>query len=415
MDVENNIAKAKDLYFSGIKDAEAISKGINVNKSEILVLIEYNWSLVNSPILLEFSDFDNDICLLISERESLEWLNETSENLVQEYFKLRDKLESQKKKNIVLDQKVSILNLQQNHAAKHRKELYSKLKVRAHYVKKKVVQNNNLKTFPIEFNLKTDDNIELMADEIRQFIDKFNKSFDLKPNIDKSKINKKIKEMYIASLNNDKEKAYKLAKKIYHYPLSSVQEEGKAMYIICTACRSLEKYDESYEIGSRLKYKLHLLEYNQVILYYISMMTSCYNLYLQRKEEYLLGEAEEYLKLCEKYTTPETEESIKISSELIFRAKGGDSETKSNNSTGCFIATASYGTPLANEVIFLKDFRDTILSKYSFGRYFINIYYKTSPPIARTISKSELLKNITKVLLIKPLIRSITYFGGKHK
>ncbi len=70
---------------------------------------------------------------------------------------------------------------------------------------------------------------------------------------------------------------------------------------------------------------------------------------------------------------------------------------------GCFIATAAYGSSMAKEVYKLRSWRDESLSKIEFGRILINIYYKISPPIAKTIEKSDIMKKIVRVLL-KPLI-----------
>lgn len=76
-------------------------------------------------------------------------------------------------------------------------------------------------------------------------------------------------------------------------------------------------------------------------------------------------------------------------------------------SSGCFIATAVYGSPLANEVIILKTFRDNFLLKLTLGRFFVKFYYWISPTIAKTISKNNYLKNVTRRILIVPLIRTL--------
>jgi len=81
---------------------------------------------------------------------------------------------------------------------------------------------------------------------------------------------------------------------------------------------------------------------------------------------------------------------------------------------GCFIATAVYGTPYSNEVLVLKEFRDNWLLNYSLGRVFVRFYYKVSPPIANQIAKRQYLKEITKTILIIPLITLANYLKRKE-
>lgn len=70
---------------------------------------------------------------------------------------------------------------------------------------------------------------------------------------------------------------------------------------------------------------------------------------------------------------------------------------------GCFIATAAYGTPYAEEINVLRLWRDNFLKKRALGKKFVLFYYKISPPIANFIRKSEILKKLVRMLL-KPLI-----------
>ena len=70
---------------------------------------------------------------------------------------------------------------------------------------------------------------------------------------------------------------------------------------------------------------------------------------------------------------------------------------------GCFIATASFGTPVAYEINELRYWRDTKLSVSRFGRLFINTYYTLSPPIAKLIAKNAFMKKVIRSLL-RPLI-----------
>ena len=71
--------------------------------------------------------------------------------------------------------------------------------------------------------------------------------------------------------------------------------------------------------------------------------------------------------------------------------------------SGCFIATAAYGSLTEHHVQILRDFRDRFLLKEKAGRAFVNFYYKYSPPIADYISRHEFLRAVTRICLL-PLI-----------
>jgi len=73
------------------------------------------------------------------------------------------------------------------------------------------------------------------------------------------------------------------------------------------------------------------------------------------------------------------------------------------STSGCFIATASYGTPMAKEVRILCKFRDEFLLKNSVGRVFVKIYYRVSPSVADFIRNKPVLRKIVRIGL-KPLI-----------
>lgn len=84
-----------------------------------------------------------------------------------------------------------------------------------------------------------------------------------------------------------------------------------------------------------------------------------------------------------------------------------------NKRGSCFIATAAYGHPMANEITELCDYRDNTMIKNLFGRCFIKIYYKVSPPLAKIISKSPFLRRITRVIL-KPFINHAQRINAKR-
>ena len=71
---------------------------------------------------------------------------------------------------------------------------------------------------------------------------------------------------------------------------------------------------------------------------------------------------------------------------------------------GCFIATAAYGTPTAEQIDVLREFRDTVLLESTAGSLFVSLYYQLSPPVADFIAGSELLRTLVRELLIDPIV-----------
>lgn len=87
-------------------------------------------------------------------------------------------------------------------------------------------------------------------------------------------------------------------------------------------------------------------------------------------------------------------------------------ETSTDNNTatsafgrasGCFIATAAFGSYAHPYLHVLRDFRDDILMQNEAGRRFVDFYYRNSPPLADWIAQHDTARSITRVLLM-PLI-----------
>jgi len=77
---------------------------------------------------------------------------------------------------------------------------------------------------------------------------------------------------------------------------------------------------------------------------------------------------------------------------------------RSSGGGGCFIATAAYGSGMAEEVKVLKEVRDEYLLTNSLGKALVSFYYKQGPKLAGFISNRPLLKSIVRVGLY-PLVR----------
>jgi len=72
---------------------------------------------------------------------------------------------------------------------------------------------------------------------------------------------------------------------------------------------------------------------------------------------------------------------------------GGEEES-------CFIATAAFGSPMQTYVRILRKFRDRFLLANSFGKAFVQFYYKYSPPMADFIAGHTYLRAIVRVSLL---------------
>ncbi|MDP2921787.1 MAG: alpha/beta fold hydrolase [Candidatus Omnitrophota bacterium] len=87
---------------------------------------------------------------------------------------------------------------------------------------------------------------------------------------------------------------------------------------------------------------------------------------------------------------------------------GGTSGNSGGAGGSCFIATAVFGSPLAKEVIVLKEFRDRYLLTSFIGKRIVEFYYKSSPPIADFIRNKPFLKFPIR-LLIKSIALPLSF------
>lgn len=80
-------------------------------------------------------------------------------------------------------------------------------------------------------------------------------------------------------------------------------------------------------------------------------------------------------------------------------------------SSFCFIATAAYGTPAAEQIDVLREFRDVVLLESILGSQFVALYYQFSPPVADFIAGNELLRTLVREFLIDPMVWIIQAAG----
>lgn len=76
----------------------------------------------------------------------------------------------------------------------------------------------------------------------------------------------------------------------------------------------------------------------------------------------------------------------------------------------CFVATAAYGSLMANDVTLLRIARDRYLTTNVVGELAVEAYYTFGPALAQTIAPSELLRETARSALA-PLVRTIRALG----
>ncbi len=79
----------------------------------------------------------------------------------------------------------------------------------------------------------------------------------------------------------------------------------------------------------------------------------------------------------------------------------------------CFIATATFGSQMAPEVVTFREFRNKFLLTSSVGKQFVRYYYKYGPIAAKWVSESEILRGISLGVLwpLLILVKLILKFG----
>ena len=83
-----------------------------------------------------------------------------------------------------------------------------------------------------------------------------------------------------------------------------------------------------------------------------------------------------------------------------------------NPAGGCFIATAAYGTPAAEQIDVLREFRDIVLLESTAGSQLVALYYQLSPPVADFISGSSFLRTLVRELLVDPIVWVVEATGN---
>jgi hypothetical protein len=113
--------------------------------------------------------------------------------------------------------------------------------------------------------------------------------------------------------------------------------------------------------------------------------------------------------------TGDVDTIVDIEADVTTITMNGDYSITANfvaaPSGGCFIATAAYGTPTAEQIDVLREFRDVVLLESIPGSQFVALYYQFSPPVADFIAGNELLRTLVREFLIDPIVSVVEAAG----
>ncbi len=97
---------------------------------------------------------------------------------------------------------------------------------------------------------------------------------------------------------------------------------------------------------------------------------------------------------------------------LIGLAAGGSSG--GGGGGPCFIATAAYGTPMADQIDTLRVVRDTYLLDNAVGTALVDTYYRVSPAIADVVAQSPVLAAAVRFTLVPVLFMAKLALAMPH-
>ena len=145
-----------------------------------------------------------------------------------------------------------------------------------------------------------------------------------------------------------------------------------------------------------------------------------YDRYYQYKDKYsnsgpltkasiMANTIDKYAKRAIEYA-PEAEkkkykEEIQSELDYIKQIRDGAADSSSSEKSGCYIATAVYGSYSCPQVFALRRYRDDYLAKHFWGRIFIKVYYAVSPALAKHIDPNSYIGKSIRSFLDKKVER----------
>ena len=111
---------------------------------------------------------------------------------------------------------------------------------------------------------------------------------------------------------------------------------------------------------------------------------------------------------CSQQTTSPAKPSDSISPSMT--SSTSSHQTPSSSSSGCYIATAVYGSYDCPEVWTLRRYRDNVLNNTWYGRCFIRTYYAISPTLVKWFGDTEWFRRLFRAPLNR-WVKKLNKFG----
>jgi hypothetical protein len=83
-------------------------------------------------------------------------------------------------------------------------------------------------------------------------------------------------------------------------------------------------------------------------------------------------------------------------------------DRQSGTVDACFVATAAYGSAMANDIEPLRRFRDVVLKSTALGELAVETYYTFGPPVAGVVGESDLLRATARTALT-PIVKAVRH------
>ena len=121
-----------------------------------------------------------------------------------------------------------------------------------------------------------------------------------------------------------------------------------------------------------------------------------------------------YCKQCNKHTAARTEyhrtSGFSWDQSSMAFCTSCNQQVAGPEKSGCFIATATMGSPNDPAVLALRYFRDNTLLASSWGQRFVDLYCRLSPPIADWIRDKASVRSVLKWVFILPAYFTLRAF-----